>query len=93
MKINKLVVKIFLFFSLIFLQNAFLFSQSVLDKKFSNYFSKEYFVNFPNWKIGFDFKQIKIVKVDDEILSLENSDDLDNKKAILKKKYIRLINM
>ena len=32
-----------------------------------------------NWKIGFDFKQIKIVKVDDEILSLENSDDFEIK--------------
>jgi hypothetical protein len=68
LKINKLIVKIFLFFSLIFIQNVFLFSQSILDKKFSNYFSKEFFVNFPNWKNGFDFKQNKFSFVDDEIL-------------------------
>ena len=66
-----------------FIQDVFLFSQSILDKNFSNYFSKEYFVNFPNWKIGFDFKQIKIVKVDDEILSLENSDDYEIKFSYL----------
>lgn len=83
MKINKLIVKIFLFFSLIFLQNVFLFSQSILDKKFSNYFSKEYFVNFPNWKVGFDFKQNKILQVDDEILLLENSDDYEVKFSYL----------
>ena len=83
MKINKLIVKIFLFFSLIFLQNVFLFSQSILDKKFSNYFSKEYFVNFPNWKVGFDFKQNKILQVDDEVLSFENSDDFEIKFSYL----------
>lgn len=84
MKINnKLIVRIFIFFSLFFIQDVFLFSQSILDKNFSNYFSKEYFVNFPNWKIGFDFKQIKIVKVDDEILSLENSDDYEIKFSYL----------
>lgn len=83
MKINKLIVKIFLFFSLIFIQNVFLFSQSILDKKFSNYFSKEFFVNFPNWKNGFDFKQNKFSFVDDEILLLENSDDYEIKFSYL----------
>ena len=84
MKINKLIVKIFLFFSLIFLQNIFfVYSQSVLDKKFSNYFSKEYFVKFPNWKVGFDFKQNKILIVDDQILLLENSDDYEVKFSYL----------
>ena len=83
MKINKLIVKIFLFFSLIFIQNVFLFSQSILDKKFSNYFSKEFFVNFPNWKNGFDFKQNKLLFVDDEILLLENSDEYEIKFSYL----------
>lgn len=83
MKINKLIVKIFLFFSLIFLQNVFLFSQSILDKKFSNYFSKELFVNFPNWKVGFDFNQHKQLLIDDEILLLENSDDFEIKFSYL----------
>lgn len=83
MKINKLIVKIFLFFSLIFIQNVFLFSQSILDKKFSNYFSKEFFVNFPNWKNGFDFKQNKFSFVDDEILLLENSDEYEIKFSYL----------
>ena len=83
MKINKLIVKIFLFFSLIFLQNVFVYSQSVLDKKFSNYFSKESFIIFPNWKVGFDFKQNKILFVDDEILSLENSEDFEVKFSYL----------
>jgi hypothetical protein len=83
LKINKLIVKIFLFFSLIFLQNVFLFSQSILDKKFSNYFSKELFVNFPNWKVGFDFNQHKHLLIDDEILLLENSDDFEIKFSYL----------
>jgi hypothetical protein len=83
LKINKLIVKIFLFFSLIFIQNVFLFSQSILDKKFSNYFSKEFFVNFPNWKNGFDFKQNKLLFVDDEILLLENSDEYEIKFSYL----------
>lgn len=83
MKINKLIVKIFLFFSLIFLQNVFLFSQSILDKKFSNYFSKELFINFPNWKVGFDFNQHKQLLIDDEILLLENYDDFEIKFSYL----------
>ena len=83
MKINKLIVKIFLFFSLIFLQNIFVYSQSVLDKNFSNYFSKEFFVNFPNWKIGFDFKQNNLLNIDDEILFLENSEDFEMKFSYL----------
>jgi hypothetical protein len=83
LKINKLIVKIFLFFSLIFLQNVFLFSQSILDKKFSNYFSKELFINFPNWKVGFDFNQHKQLLIDDEILLLENSDDFEIKFSYL----------
>ena len=68
---------------MIFLQNVFVYSQSVLDKKFSNYFSKESFIIFPNWKVGFDFKQNKILFVDDEILSLENSDDYEVKFSYL----------
>ena len=83
MKINKLIAKIFLFFSLIFLQNIFVFSQSVLDKKFSNYFSKEIFISFPNWKVGFDFTQTKIIKVDDDILFLDNSEDYEMKFSYL----------
>ena len=54
-----------------------------MDKKFSNYFSKEFFVNFPNWKNGFDFKQNKFSFVDDEILLLENSDDYEIKFSYL----------
>ena len=83
MKINKSVVKIFLFFSLIFLQNIFVFSQSVLDKKFSNYFSKEIYVAFPNWKVGFVFNQNNFIKFDDDILLLENSDDYEVKFSYL----------
>lgn len=80
---NKLIGKIFLFFSLIIFQNIFLFSQSILDKKFSNYFSKELFVNFPNWKVGFDFNQNKEFFIDDEILFLENSEDFEVKFSYL----------
>ena len=54
-----------------------------MDKKFSNYFSKEFFVNFPNWKNGFDFKQNKLLFVDDEILLLENSDEYEIKFSYL----------
>ena len=60
-----------------------MFSQSILDKKFSNYFSKELFVNFPNWKVGFDFNQHKQLLIDDEILLLENSDDFEIKFSYL----------
>ena len=84
MKINnKLIVRIFIFFSLFFIQDVFLFSQSILDKNFSNYFSKEYFVIFPNWKNGFNFEQNRNIKIDDDILSLENSDDYEIKFSYL----------
>ena len=84
MKINnKLNVRIFIFFSLFFIQDVFLFSQSILDKNFSNYFSKEYFVIFPNWKNGFNFEQNRNIKIDDDILSLENSDDYEIKFSYL----------
>ncbi|MEE0878308.1 MAG: hypothetical protein UH788_03435 [Treponemataceae bacterium] len=84
MKINnKLIVRIFIFFSLFFIQDVFLFSQSILDKNFSNYFSKEYFVIFPNWKNGFNFEQNRNIKIEDDILSLENSDDYEIKFSYL----------
>ena len=83
MKTNKLIVKIFLFFSLLFLQNVFLFSQSILDKNFSNYFSKDLFVTFSNWKVGFNFKQSNFIKIDDDILLLEKSDDYEMKFSYL----------
>ena len=84
MKINnKLNVRIFIFFSLFFIQDVFLFSQSILDKNFSNYFSKEYFVIFPNWKNGFNFEQNRNIKIEDDILSLENSDDYEIKFSYL----------
>lgn len=66
-----------------FIQDVFLFSQSILDKNFSNYFSKEYFVIFPNWKNGFNFEQNRNIKIDDDILSLENSDDYEIKFSYL----------
>jgi hypothetical protein len=80
---NKLIVRIFIFFSLFFIQDVFLFSQSILDKNFSNYFSKEYFVIFPNWKNGFNFEQNRNIKIEDDILSLENSDDYEIKFSYL----------
>ena len=84
MKINnKLIVRIFIFFSLFFIQDVFLFSQSILDKNFSNYFSKEYFVIFPNWKNGFNFEQNRNIKIEDDILLLENSDDYEIKFSYL----------
>lgn len=84
MKINnKLIVRIFIFFSLFFIQDVFLFSQSILDKNFSNYFSKEYFVIFPNWKNGFNFEQNRNIKIADDILLLENSDDYEIKFSYL----------
>ena len=68
---------------MIFLQNIFVFSQSILDKKFSNYFTKEIYVTFPNWKVGFVFNQNNFIKIDDDILLLENSDDYEMKFSYL----------
>ena len=66
-----------------FLQNFFLFSQSILDKNFSNYFSKEIFISFPNWKVGFVLNQNNFIKFDDDILLLEKSDDYEMKFSYL----------
>lgn len=60
-----------------------LFSQSIIDKKFFNYFSKEDFVKFPNWKNGFKFVQNKTDVLEDEILSFEQSDDYELKFSYL----------
>ncbi len=82
MKNNKIFFTIIIFSILIF-SNSNLFSQSVIDKKFFNHFSKEDFVKFPNWKNGFYFSQNKIEVLEDGILSFEQSDDYEIKFSYL----------
>ena len=58
---------------------------TLIDEKYSDDFTD---IKLPSLLV---IKDGNIIGYTD--YSLENSDDLDNKKAILKNKYIRLINM
>lgn len=80
---NNFFVKVFLIFSLFIFCNGFLFSQSILSKKFYNYFDKENFVKFPNWKNGFVFLQNKNDVLDEELFPFNQSDDYEIKFSYL----------
>ena len=84
MKKNKIFFTSVVFvFSLFIFSNVNLYSESIIDKSFFNYFSKEDFVKFPNWKNGFDFTKNKVEVLEDEILSFQQTDDYEIKFSYL----------
>lgn len=84
MKKNKFFfTSLILIFSFFNFCNVSLFSQSIISKNFSNYFSKENFVKFPNWKNGFNFTQNKNDVLDDDFFSIKNSEDYEIKFSYL----------
>lgn len=79
---NFVIVKyIFILCNIVFL-NVNIFSISVLDKKYNNYFSKNDFLNFPNWKVGFNFSSSENL-IESDLYLFENTDDVEIKFSYL----------
>lgn len=76
---KHLFVKFFIVFSFLIFQSLSVHSQSVLNKNFKNYFDKDIFIKFPNWINGFLFTEKKDETKLDEIISFDNTENIEMK--------------
>ena len=80
---KHLFVKFFIVSSILIFQSLSVHSQSVLNKNFKNYFDKDIFIKFPNWINGFLFTEKKDETKLDEIISFDNTENIEMKFSYL----------